>query len=376
MSDSEENKGASAIPSWQRSSETEAPAPDATGSQDDKLEVARRFLDDEGVKDAPREKKIEFLKEKGIEASNIAKLLGEQETPASSEVRATLDDLQSMLTPLKVTETTEELRSISSSPPSSDATNESTDSTQLSPLTTSTQPITSSPTADRPPIVTYPEFLTKPIRPPPLVTKTGLLATLYAFAGLSTLLYGSSKYIVAPMVETQTEARQDFHATTLTKLDSIVAKLEKTVSEVPPRKSTSIEDTPSEAEDPTEMFHRDMGTQTSPLATPGIGDGKEEKGAKKHAGQLAKLSKTLTDLKNEVRAQSEDMEDIKTIVDVFRDELDAMTYAGQNDYLAGYDVYGRSRKAEPDDEIRKVRDNIRRVKGVLLSTRNFPASTR
>jgi hypothetical protein len=33
-------------------------------------------------------------------------------------------------------------------------------------------------------------------------------------------------------------------------------------------------------------------------------------------------------------------------------------------------------KNEPDDEVRKARDNIRRIKGVLLSTRSFPASTR
>ncbi|KAH7114072.1 hypothetical protein EDB81DRAFT_301918 [Dactylonectria macrodidyma] len=39
-------------------------------------------------------------------------------------------------------------------------------------------------------------------------------------------------------------------------------------------------------------------------------------------------------------------------------------------------VYGRTRKPEPEDEIRKVRHNIRRVKGVLLSTRNFPTKAR
>lgn len=179
------------------------------------------------------------------------------------------------------------------------------------------------------------------------------------------------------MVESQTEARQDFHTTTAAKLDSIVAKLESTVSEIPPRKSMTIaDDAASEAEDPTEMFHRDMGTQTtSPLATPPIKDGKEP-AATKEAGKLESISKKLTDLRNEVRAQSEDMEDIKTLVDTFRDELDSMTYPGQGEYLAGYDIYGRTRKQDPDDEVKKVRDNIRRVKGVLLSTRNFPASTR
>ena len=135
-----------------------------------------------------------------------------------------------------------------------------------------------------------------------------------------------------------------------------------------------VDDTVSEADDPSEMFHRDMGTQTSPLATPPIKE--KELTSNKQAGQLAGISKKLTDLKNEVRAQSEDMEDIKTLVDTFRDELDSMTYPGQSEYLSGYDIYGRSRKQDPDDEVKKARDNIRRVKGVLLSTRNFPASTR
>jgi hypothetical protein len=55
---------------------------------------------------------------------------------------------------------------------------------------------------------------------------------------------------------------------------------------------------------------------------------------------------------------------------VLRDDLDNLTITGQST-MGSYDLYGRTRKNEPDDEIRKVRDNIRRVKGVLLSTRNF-----
>lgn len=31
---------------------------------------------------------------------------------------------------------------------------------------------------------------------------------------------------------------------------------------------------------------------------------------------------------------------------------------------------------EPDDEVKKVKENIRRLKGVFLSTRNFPLSTK
>ncbi|CAM1509369.1 Fc.00g031080.m01.CDS01 [Cosmosporella sp. VM-42] len=370
MSDADDNKDSSAIPSWQRGAETD-------GATDDKLEVARRFLEEDGVKDAPREKKVAFLKEKGIVDEEIVKLLGEEETPVWADyVDEQTDETEEQPAPsppinppaeAAIKAPTEVTTETSSSPSPSTASSQTT-------TTTTTTASQSLPQADRPPIVTYPEFLTKPTRPPPLVTTNGLLNTLYAFAGLSTLLYGSSKYIIAPMVETQTESRLDLQATTAAKLEAIVAKLEKTVSEIP--STRHISDDVSEAEDPSELFHRDMGTQTSPLLTPAPTTKNAEPVAKKQAGQLESLTKKLGELKDGVRAQSEDMEDIKTLMDVFRDELDSLTYAGQNDYLAGYDVYGRSRKSEPEDEIKKAKDNIRRVKGVLLSTRNFPASTR
>lgn len=61
------------------------------------------------------------------------------------------------------------------------------------------------------------------------------------------------------------------------------------------------------------------------------------------------------------------------LVDVFRDDLDALTYK----VPAGLELYGTSasRKNEPEDETKKVRDSIRRIKGMLLTTRSFPANT-
>lgn len=227
--------------------------------------------------------------------------------------------------------------------------------------------------------MTYPEFLAKAPRPPPLVTKERLFNALYAVTGLSTLIYGTSRYVIRPMVDSQAEARTDFHDLTSKKLDALVAKLEKTVSEVPPKKPAATVEEESDAEDPTEMFHRDMGTQTTfPISsvTALKGSAGNDSPAKHNINQLASLNKTLSGLKDEYRSQSEGMDKIKSAVDVLRDDLDTLTYTAYPEQSNGYDLYGRSRKAEPDDEIRKVRDSIRRVKGVLLSTRNFPASAR
>ncbi|KAF7563100.1 hypothetical protein G7046_g1039 [Stylonectria norvegica] len=226
------------------------------------------------------------------------------------------------------------------------------------------------------------DSINRPLQHPLHIPSTPPFNTLYAFAGLSTLLYGSSKYLLGPMVDTQTEARLDFHATTAAKLDALVTKLESTVSEVPAaKKLAALGDDESDVDDPSEMFHRDMGTQTSlPLSVaPTMGKdagGDATAAQQKHVDGVVMLSKVLSGFKDDLRQQTEDMEDIKTLLDVLRDDVDGLTYGGQSEFLAGYDMYGRSRNAEPEDEIRKVRDNIRRVKGVLLSTRNFPSSTR
>ncbi|KAK4082047.1 hypothetical protein Purlil1_11368 [Purpureocillium lilacinum] len=389
----QQSPAAPAIPSWQRDAATAASAGGDDGASasdsdsgqtptdaqqpEDQLQVARRFLEAEEVKTASRDKKAEFLKSKGIEDGDIQKLLGEPTT--SQQVGAPTPDYTLMAAYADTLLFQKHDENSSAVPDAQHAQQEATQT-----------PSSLSPSAgDRPPVVTYPEFLTKPQRPPPLVTTNGLFNTLYAFAGLSTLLYGTSKYVVGPMVESLTDARADLYDTSSKKLDALVAKLEKTVSVIPPPKTaagavsaTADEDADaSDAEDPTEMFHRDIGTQTtslpaSPLASAKAKDGEGEPLSARQAERLTTLAKTLSGIKDQFRTQSEDMDEIRTLLDVFRDDLDGMTYGGQTQFVGGYDMYGTAKKSEPEDEIRKVRDNIRRVKGVLLSTRNFPGSTR
>ncbi|KAM3483923.1 hypothetical protein MY8738_002677 [Beauveria namnaoensis] len=372
MSDSNDD----GIPAWQRtsnsptSSDTEATPAGSTdaGSHagspttEDKLTIAKRFLDDEKVKNEPRDKKVAFLKSKGVEDDHIQKLL---------------DDTH---------ETTSDKDTEASSP-----------TPQKSKPSTSTTAAT-----DRAPIVTYPEFLTKPQRPPPLVTTQGLLNTLYGFAGLSTLVYGVSRYVAEPMIASLDDARQELHDTTASRLDALVHQLERTVSVVPPPKhasalatssspptstTTAIANDAYEDEDPAEMFHRDVGTQTSfnealPAAGQGATNPKEEAKqppALQHATGVTKLAKCVSGLRDAVVSQSGDFEDIKAQVEHFREELDRMTFPQMDFTPGGYTMMstmGGLSKNEPDDEVRKVRDNIRRIKGVLLSARSFPASTR
>lgn len=201
------------------------------------------------------------------------------------------------------------------------------------------------------------------------------------------------------MVDSLTDARSDLHETAAKKLEELVHQLEKTVSVIPPAPIASSQQDAAAAvgvpytdawssddEDPAEMFHRDIGTQTTfPEGVPatdaadGSAQPKEEAAQKPVAEQqattLAKLAKSVSGLRDHVVSQSGDFEDIKAQIDVFRDELDNMIYP-THDFVGGYNMFGVNNKAEPEDEIRKARDNIRRIKGVLLSTRSFPASTR
>lgn len=79
MGDSEEKPLSAPVPEAQpepQHDNSTAPQPEA------QLDVARRFLDDDEVKSAPREKKAEFLRAKGIAESDIKNLLEEtQDAP-------------------------------------------------------------------------------------------------------------------------------------------------------------------------------------------------------------------------------------------------------------------------------------------------------
>lgn len=346
MDDPEDNSSSSETPAEQQGCHVRPSSPTSTSTQHlDHVLTARRFLQDDQVRAASREKKIAFLQSKGVKDSIIKSLLEDHENQAEKNV-ASADVTQS--------------------------------TAQEDPETTRA-PINLMSSVGRPPIVTYPEFLTKPLRPPPLVTTGRLLAIFYTFTGLSNLLLGTNKYYFAPMIFDLTSSRSELYATACRKLQSLTAKLMEAVSDVSLGKpEPAFTDETSDAEDPTEMFHRDIGVQTSFPANLVL---KPTSPTTKHdlEYQLDRLSgavRSVSRLKNELYTQSEDLEDIRTLLDLFRDELDVMTYSSQSHFMTGFNLCGASPSVEPEDEILKIRDSIRRVKGVLLSSRTFPASTR
>lgn len=346
----------SATPAWQQAADVaQKPMPPAEDESKPTIEHAKKFLEDDSVREASREKKAEFLKSKGFSEDVIDQLLErEQDKSAPAQTQS-----QSL-----------------SQPPRDESSLPSPSST----------PVVSESKADHAPIVTYPEFLTKPNKPPPLITANGLFNVLYAVTGLSTLVYGTTKYVVSPMVDSLTEARIDFHQNALQNLKKLNEKLEGTVSEIPPAKKAEVhaaieDDTSSSYDDPTELFHRDIGVQTSLPPTPTEAEPQApaaQSAAVKQASRIAELTASIRSISQDLTSEAEDFSNIKTILDTFNEDLDKLTYPWQpsTDFAGSYSYYGSSRGNEPDDEIKKAKENIRRLKGVFLSARSFPGSAR
>ena len=211
------------IPAWQRSSPTEASSSISTAPNPEKprvdeytLEAAQKFLDDETIRKEPRDRKIAFLKEKGLENDAIQSLLGYHQAGANSTPESDLKTVHDSTT----TAVSKEAAQPEIEPPEKSM-------------------VPQNEKRDVPPIITYPEFLLRPQKPPPLVTAQRLVYAAYAFAGISTLTYGVSKFVIQPMLDSLTSAREELAFTALQDLEKLNAKLETTVSHVPYISSTA-----------------------------------------------------------------------------------------------------------------------------------------
>lgn len=368
------------IPSWQRPTPTEAdvkPADpqseeastppsdpnESTPSATDTplLDQASRFLEDPAIRDAPRDKKIDFLHSKGVTAEDIDRLLPKEPTPhLSSDLAEAGERAWSTSTPTKPVQ----------APP---------------PPPPPPQP------RDIPPIVTYPEFLAQPTQQPPLITTRRLFNTAYIAGGLAATVYGLSKYIIGPMTQNLTDSRHDFATHTQEQLDKLNERLRDTASVDPATKAKSgvsdVADDISEAEsDPTELYHRDFGTQTTPTLSrresksSTTDQDNEHAVVKAHENRLKILTSHLRELESTRSNDTASSESLKTQLHGFQTYLSDMSY--QNQYYSNSGgfyggTYGLSKtKDGKDDQIEVLKSDIRAVKGVFLSARNFPAGGR
>ncbi|KAL2820452.1 hypothetical protein BJX63DRAFT_314278 [Aspergillus granulosus] len=392
------------IPLWQQQNSS------APSSSDDKdkdtgnitnrstlLEQASKFLQDESIRDASTDRKIAFLESKGLTSPEIDSLLG-----VSRNSEASSDSSSS----------TEGDKAATASVTESSAQASPTPSNQ-SPTPATTAQSTSSAPRDVPPIITYPEFLLHQAKPPPLVTLRSVLYTLYGAAGLGATLYTASEYIVKPMLANLTDARHDLASTTEANLKKLNEKLEQNVSQIPPSLlstkpitstqgdvSEEDEDIQSITSDPTELFHRDIGTQTtqdltnppppttSSSTTQDPGPPSPASIATTHQKRLEQIGSQLRDFADTQTTSSTLHDTTRSRISDLQRYLDGLLYSKSSSYpysaTTGYGMYSTPgldsgsgaatgvAKGE-EDAISSFRAEIRGVKGALLSARNFPS---
>ncbi|RDW90326.1 peroxisomal membrane protein PEX14 [Aspergillus mulundensis] len=389
MSDSDSRPS---IPSWQRQHPASSP-PTSDGNATDNddrstlLEQASNFLQDDSIRDAPTDQKITFLESKGLTATEIDSLLGVSRNPEANSSDSSAEENKSAPTPSTGADSKASLeQDVTANTPSSD-----------------TRPADSAP-RDVPPIITYPEFLLHQSKPPPLVTLRSVLYTLYGAAGLSAAAYGASEYLVKPMISALTDARLDLAHTTEENLKKLNEKLEQNVSQLPPSLTAKLttstghseEDIESITSDPTELFHRDIGTQTSHdlIQTPSTTStstvaettsNDPTVAVTTHQKRLETIGAHLRELED-AQSQSSTLHDTtRSRISDLHHYLDRLMYA-KNSHLysslsyGGYSTPGIDTgaaatgvgKAE-EDAIAGFRAEIRGVKGALLSARNFPS---
>ncbi|EKV12473.1 Peroxin 14/17 [Penicillium digitatum PHI26] len=404
---SDDTSKSTSITSWQRPNQTagelpsptsdDAPAPTASTSRQALLDQASKFLEDESIRDAPTERKVSFLESKGLSSDDIQQILGiPHNAEASSSSTAAEHKTQ------EDTSTT--------SPNQSEATPSSSPTTSSLPSNTVPQahqapaPAPAMAPRDVPPIITYPEFLFEPSRPAPLVTMRSLLYTLYGATGLAASLYGASEYIVKPMLANLTSARHELATTAETNLQKLNEKLEKTVSVIPaeltarkskPHRDEEEDNVSSISSDPTELFHRDVATQTilEPIpvsSTTGLVNLADSTAfspstaVNNHISRVESITSKLREIvDSEKNARTLD-DSMRTRLTELHHYCDGLIYSGPaystgsmygvwNSNTLGSNGSSNMRKAE-DEAIAEFKADIRGVKGALLSARNFPAS--
>lgn len=200
-------------------------------------------------------------------------------------------------------------------------------------------------------------------------------------------IYGLSKYIIAPMTVNLAESRRDFATHTNDQLKELNERLGKAVT-VDPANSiktiTDIVDDISEADsDPTELYHRDYGTQTTPTLSRRASVSSTtdpEPTVTAHETRLKIIKSHLQELEANRSNDSTSRDSLKTKVTELTTYLSEMSY--QNQYYSNSGgFYGNNYglpggKDGKNDQIEVLKNDIRAVKGVFLSARNFPTGGR
>ena len=346
-------------PSWQTSSEPDGMAtsldahpPSETSSMSPEaslLEKAAKFLREDDIREAPVKRKRKFLQSKGLSDEQINTLLAapiERNSDGAQDTGEKVEREQGDTSKMDVSK-------------SKDQVSQGADN--------------STATKDPPPIITYPEFLLHSRKPPPLVTAHRLLTTGYVVSGAAAAVYGTSKFLIEPMLGSLSSARRSLFETASTNVNALNEKLGRNVSTIPASLSLNADSRDSEIEsiasDPARFFSRTIATQTSPRLSRSSSDSSIHSASPTpnttQMSQLAGLRDTLEKIKPSDTSDQAIQESVAEV----REYLDKLQYSAHPNISKVW------KYSSSDDNITKLKADIRSVKGVLLSARNFPSSS-
>ncbi|THZ74989.1 hypothetical protein D6C84_09232 [Aureobasidium pullulans] len=405
------------LPTWQRHA-TDASAQAAKQEHDASLSAVhhvRKFLEDPAVKDAPLHKKKAFLLSKNVSEDMIYQVLGSIDAQDATDTDGSKEAARQEFEASKAEPSTDgsteaakqefDASKKSPQPPSyvrtTDGSTEaakqefdapkavSFSAAEFKATNPSTTPAPAPQRRDVPPIITYPEFLVQPQKPPPLVTVSRLINATYIAGALTASAYALSKYIIAPMADNLNDARHDLFEHTTDHVSEFNDKLSKLVSTVP-SSVKSLPQTPAEfadfdnesiTSDPTELFHRDVGTQTSPSLSrrPSVASDIEvirpDTVPLKQTNRLEIMKSHISEILEGSESNGASNQTLQESISETRHYLDGLYYTPPS-YSWNADnslnTSGTSKDKQPDAAV-ALKAEIRGVKGVLLSAKRFPS---
>ncbi|THX73111.1 hypothetical protein D6D05_07549 [Aureobasidium pullulans] len=405
------------LPTWQRHA-TDASAQAAKQEHDASLSAihhVRKFLEDPAVKDASLDKKKAFLLSKNVSEDMISQVLesidaqdaadtdgskeaARQEFEASKAEASTDGSTQAAKQEFDASKKSPQPPSyVSTTDGSTEAAKQEFDASkavsfsaaEFKATNPSTTPAPAPLRRDVPPIITYPEFLVQPQKPPPLVTVSRLINATYIAGALTASAYALSKYIIAPMADNLNDARHDLFEHTTDHVSEFNEKLSKLVSTVP-SSAKSLPQTPVEfadfdnesiTSDPTELFHRDVGTQTSPSLSrrPSVASDIEvirpDTVPLKQTNRLEIMKSHISEILEGSESNGANNQTLQESISETRHYLDGLYYTPPS-YSWNADnslnTSDTSKDKQPDAAV-ALKAEIRGVKGVLLSAKRFPS---
>ncbi|THY72199.1 hypothetical protein D6C86_06258 [Aureobasidium pullulans] len=405
------------LPTWQRHA-TDASAQAAKQEHDASLSAVhhvRKFLEDPAVKDAPLDKKKAFLLSKNVSEDMIYHVLGsidaQDATDTDGSKEAARQEFEASEAEPSTDGSTEAAKQefdaskkspqppsyVSTTDGSTEAAKQEFDASkavsfsaaEFKATNPSATPAPAPLRRDVPPIITYPEFLVQPQKPPPLVTVSRLINATYIAGALTASAYALSKYIIAPMADNLNDARHDLFEHTTDHVTEFNDKLSKLVSTVP-SSAKSLPQTPAEfadfdnesiTSDPTELFHRDVGTQTSPSLSrrPSVASDIEvirpDTVPLKQTNRLEIMKSHISEILEGSESNGASNQTLQESISETRHYLDGLYYTPPS-YSWNADnslnTSGTSKDKQPDAAV-ALKAEIRGVKGVLLSAKRFPS---